>query len=166
MKKRTSIPLIALFVLLVIAVTPIAASPPSHVNLPSHARAKMHRLPGQISIYWIAEYGGGEITISTHDIVSIRHGFHADDPWSTLTPEQQDEFMDTASFTLLIGVEEQDLEPVWWYNKKEDVITYTEYITFLQNHFEPGEYEFTGIWYAVYLGEPLELTLTITVFVV
>ena len=144
MKKRTLISLITIFVILAISILPInAARPP-----PTFAGEKINI----ITTY----FATGEYTISESDTCHIVHGwstYEEGEGWSTYEGKLKGEWISTANFQLFIDGNEVELEKYIWYNPDTDTMTSVRGTVFDPYTFEPGTYQFVGVWTLYQNGE-------------
>lgn len=146
MKQRAKvlIALSAFFVLSAFSLTPVSARPPPLYSLPG---VNINIAPP-----------GAVVTFYAYELTKIHHGYTSEalyggKSWSEFSLEEKIEFLDTASFSLYIReTGEQDwqsmkLNQFFWFDRDADVMYYLGYKVFPKNTFDPGTYEFKGVWY-------------------
>lgn len=120
----------------------------------------LDRLPGQRINIVTAE--GTEF--KTGETTHVVHGWSI--AWSNLTRKQKVEFVLTAQFYLYVNGEHiYLLRSALWYDRDADDMHSLRYIVFDPYTFDPGTYEFRGVWYREENGVPqiYENTVTVTV---
>ncbi len=89
----------------------------------------------------------GEFEVSADETTHVWHGFDSD-PWSTLTEDEQTEFLATAKWHFYVNDQEVPLTHIVRYDEVEDVVHSTYYRVFPPNYFELNrKNKLTGDWY-------------------
>jgi len=68
-----------------------------------------------------------------------------------MTETEKQEFLQTASFRLIVDGQTIELNKVLWYGSGEKWILF--YVEFDPDTFSPGKHEFSGIWHLEWNGK-------------